>query len=325
MLEYFTYKKYKKHKAEKVREEQERLDRIREEKGKAPEDPPNVVLDPADEEFFAALISADGPAPPLPPRSELAWESSSEVPRSAEQSAAGSADETGSDAPGEGDKKGKKEKRKKGKGPSSRFPFFKKKDDALLSPADVSPEEEAKEERDITRILNTLNLAADNDRAIPLSAEVSSIARRFTQILKDLANGVPTAYNDLIGLIEDRDGLLDRTFEKLPSGLQKLVMQLPEKVTSSLAPEVLAAAAKAQGVEVAKEAGLKEAAMSLLTVRGLQEMVTKPGALAAMLRSIVEALKFRFPAFMGTNLLWSVAIFRESHFPFPPFLSLDSS
>lgn len=318
MLEYFTYKKYKQHKAEKAREEQERLDRIREEKGKAPEDPPNVVLDPADEEFFAALISADGPAPPLPPRSELAWESSAEVPRSGEQSAAGSADEASSAAE-KSDKDDKKDKKKKTKKrPRSMIPFFKKKDENLLSPADVSPEEEAKEERDISRILRTLNLAADKDRAIPLSAEVSSIAHRFTQILKDLANGVPTAYNDLIRLIEDRDGLLDRTFEKLPSGLQKLVMQLPEKVTSSIAPDVLAAAAKAQGVEVAKEAGLKEAAMSLLTVRGLQEMVTKPGALAAMLRSIVEALKLRFPAFMGTNLLWSVAIFRESL----PFRSL---
>lgn len=324
MLEYFTYKKYKKHKAEKAREEQERLDRIREEKGKAPEDPPNVVLDPADEEFFAALISADGPAPPLPPRGELAWESSAEVPRSGEQSAAGSTDETSTAEEG---KEGKKDKKKKKKGRRSMIPFFKKKDDELLVPADVSPAEEAKEERDITRILRTLNLAADNDRAIPLTAEASNVARRFTQILKDLANGVPTAYNDLIKLVEDRDGLLDRTFEKLPSGLQKLVMQLPEKVTSSLAPEVLAAAAKAQGVEVAKEAGLKEAAMSLLTVRGLQEMVTKPGALAAMLRSIVEALKFRFPAFMGTNLLWSVAIFGQFlHFPlFSSLLSLDGS
>src|SRR5690606_24956614 len=112
MLEYFTYKKYKKHKAEKAREEQERLDRIREEKGKAPEDPPNVVLDPADEEFFAALISADGPAPPLPPRSELAWESSTEVPRSGEQSAAGSTDEASSAAE-KSDRDEKKDKKKK--------------------------------------------------------------------------------------------------------------------------------------------------------------------------------------------------------------------
>lgn len=316
MLEYFTYKKYRQHKETKAREEKEKADKIREEKGKAPEDPPNVVLGPDDESFLEALIAADGPAPPLPPRPEIAWESSSEV-RGSEENSAESADEATPGASDEGrkeaksDKEGdKKDKKKKHR---SIYGLFKKKDDTL-KPEAVSPEEEAKEERDISRILRTLNIASVGDRAVSLTPDVSALAQRFTLILKDLTAGVPTAYNDLIKLIEDRDGLLDRTFAKLPSSLQKLVMQLPDKVTASIAPEVLAAAAKAQGVEVEGEKGLREAAMSLLTVRGLQEMVTKPGALAGMLRSIVEALKLRFPAFMGTNLLWSVAIFRRFYF-----------
>ena len=313
MLEYFTYKKIKKHKEEKAREKKATEDLIREQKGKAPEEPRNVVLAPDDESFLEALISADGPAPPLPPRPELTWEESSVVRRSGEVSPASSVDE-GTPAAEEGDKDGKKEeakdKKDKKKKHRSILPFFKKKDDTL-KPEAVSPEEEAKEERDISRILRTLNLAPEGDRAVSLTPDISAVAHRFTLILKDLAAGVPTAYGDLVRLIEDRDNLLDKTFAKLPSSLQKLVMQLPDKVTASIAPDVLAAAAKAQGVEVATEAGLKEAAMSLLTVRGLQEMVTKPGALAGMLRSIVEALKLRFPAFMGTNLLWSVAIFCE--------------
>lgn len=313
MLEYFTYKKIKKHKEEKARERKATEDLAREQKGKAPEEPGNVVLAPDDESFFEALISADGPAPPLPPRPELTWEESSVVHRSRDVSPADSADEA-TPAAEEADKDAKKDeagdKKDKQKKHRSKLPFFRKKNDSL-KPDAVSPDEEAKEERDISRILRTLNLASDGDRAVSLTPDISSVAHRFTLIVKDLAAGVPTAYGDLVRLIEDRDNLLDKTFAKLPSSLQKLVMQLPEKVTANIAPDVLAAAAKAQGVEVAAEGGLKEAAMSLLTVRGLQEMVTKPGALAGMLRSIVEALKLRFPAFMGTNLLWSVAIFRE--------------
>lgn len=326
MLEYFTHKKIKKHKEAKAREKKATEDLARQEKGKAPEEPRNVVLAPDDKSFLEALISADGPAPPLPPRPELTWEESSVVRRSGEVSAE-SADE---EAPAAemGDKDGKKdeanEKKDKKNKQRSILPFFRKKDDTL-KPEPVSADEEAKEERDISRILRTLNLASENDRAVSLTPDVSAVAHRFTLILKDLVAGVPTAYQDLVRLIEDRDSLLDRTFARLPSSLQKLVMQLPDKVTASIAPDVLAAAAKAQGVEVAAEAGLKEAAMSLLTVRGLQEMVTKPGTLAGMLRSIVEALKLRFPAFMGTNLLWSVAIFCEfapRPYPLPPSILL---
>ncbi|SPN97685.1 uncharacterized protein DNG_01198 [Cephalotrichum gorgonifer] len=319
MLEYFG-RKSKQHKEEKAKEEKAKGDKIREEKGKAPEAPPDEVLAPEDEEFLRALISAEGPAPPLPPRTDIVWESSSDLHVSAENSPAGSGDEgeatataAAAAAPQDEEATGKKEKKTKTK--RSRLailPFFKKKDHdsaATLAPADVSPAEEAREEKDLSRILSTLSLAAHGDRAVSLTPDVSALSRRFTLILKDLANGVPTAYGDLVGLIEDRDGLLERTFEKLPSSLQKLVMQMPDKVTASIAPEVLAAAAKAQGVEVAAEAGLKEAAMSLMTVKGLKEMVTKPGAVAGMLRSIVNALKLRFPAFLGTNVLWSVAVF----------------
>ncbi|KAI1196752.1 hypothetical protein F5X97DRAFT_304256 [Nemania serpens] len=180
-----------------------------------------------------------------------------------------------------------------------------------------SPPEAVHETSDLARILDDLNLSARNNRAISLSSESAAMARRFTQVLKDLTNGVPTAYDDLIALLEDRDGLLARNYEKLPSGLKRLVAQLPEKLTTSLAPELLAAAAEAQGLHASQKAGMmkeegggfKAAAKGYLSPASLRDLVTKPGAVAGLLKGIVNALKTRFPAFVGTNVLWSLAVF----------------
>jgi hypothetical protein len=45
--------------------------------------------------------------------------------------------------------------------------------------------------------------------------------------------------------------------------------------------------------------------------QNLLELVTKPGALVGMLRAIVSALQTRWPAFIGVNVIWSVALFCE--------------
>ncbi|KAI1300926.1 hypothetical protein F5Y03DRAFT_221982 [Xylaria venustula] len=174
-----------------------------------------------------------------------------------------------------------------------------------------SSSEADKEKTEMARVLDDLDLSAKNNRAFSLSSESADMARRFTQVLKDLVNGVPTAYGDLVSLLEDRDGILARTFDKLPSSLKKLVAQLPEKLTSSLAPEILAVAAEAQGLSVAegKEGGLKGAGKKFLTPSNLHDLVTRPGAIAGLLKGIVNALKTRFPAFVGTNVLWSLAVF----------------
>ncbi|KAI1446368.1 hypothetical protein F5Y02DRAFT_382687 [Annulohypoxylon stygium] len=176
--------------------------------------------------------------------------------------------------------------------------------------APTDPEQEAqKEEADMAHVLEDLNLAASTDnKAFSLSKESAETLRKFTQVLKDLVNGVPTAYQDLVKLIEDRDGVLARSYEKLPKSLKKLVAQLPDKLTSSLAPELLAVAAEAQGLKVEEEAG-KEGAKKLLSPGNLMELVTKPGAVVGLLKGIVNALKTRFPAFIGTNVLWSMAVF----------------
>ena len=174
-----------------------------------------------------------------------------------------------------------------------------------------SSSEASKEKTDLARVLDDLDLSAKNNRAFSLSTESADMARRFTQVLKDLVNGVPTAYGDLTALLDDRDGVLARTFDKLPNSLKKLVAQLPEKLTSSLAPELLAVAAEAQGLsaEEGAKGGLKGAAKKFLTPANLHDLVTKPGALVGLLKGIVNALKTRFPAFVGTNVLWSLAVF----------------
>jgi hypothetical protein len=45
---------------------------------------------------------------------------------------------------------------------------------------------------------------------------------------------------------------------------------------------------------------------------GLKDLIGKPGAIAAMLRSVMVFLRARFLAFMGMNVLWSLALFGES-------------
>ena len=56
---------------------------------------------------------------------------------------------------------------------------------------------------------------------------------------------MPTAYHDLESLLTNSEDQLQGMFKGMPSFIQKLVEKLPEKFTSHLGPEVLAAAAEA--------------------------------------------------------------------------------
>jgi len=193
-----------------------------------------------------------------------------------------------------------------------------------LEPKKDVPKTEAEDEKDdISRILEDLNLSASNNRAFSLSAESQNLVKQFTVVLKDIVNGVPTAYDDLVTLLNDSQGTLARSYEHMPSYLKKLITTLPNKLTSTLAPELLAVATEAQmhlngGVPVEGAAradssgGLKGAAKGLIGSVGLKELVTKPGAVVKLLKAIMNALKLRWPAFMGTNVLLSLALFGKS-------------
>lgn len=335
MLEYFTYRKVKKHKAQKEARKEaeeeakrqagsarddddildERADQLDKRHGKqraraddgdhsdssAARTPP--VLQPDDESFLEELLAGDddGPAPPLPPRhylDEFDWPSDNDAASTSELTKKEAVVKTVDRA----------EKK------PSRFSLLftkHKKAEEGLRPEGVPPEEGERETEDLGRVLDRLNLSAKNNKVI--STGSSEVLRDFTQVFKDLVNGVPTAYDDLAKLIEDRDGTLSRGFDKLPSSLKKLVTQLPDKITGSLAPEILAAAAGAQGIKAEPDGGLKGTAKKILMPHNLAELVTKPGAIVGMLRAIVEVLKTRWPAFIGMNVIWSVALSRRVH------------
>ncbi|KAK6379379.1 hypothetical protein LTS17_006297 [Exophiala oligosperma] len=188
---------------------------------------------------------------------------------------------------------------------------------ANLKKADEEDSEEVKEakreEEDMTIVLERLNLAAINNRVFSISDETQELLQKFNLVFKDLINGVPTAYDDLEKLLTNGDRQLQKTFNSLPAFLQKLIEKLPETMTKGLAPEIMAAAAERaskSGMNVGN-AGKAAAAASKLGFKtpSLKELTGKPAAIAGMLRSIIGYLRARFPAFMGANVLWSLALF----------------
>lgn len=165
-----------------------------------------------------------------------------------------------------------------------------------------------------------MNLSAVNNRAFSVSDETQELLQQFNQIFKDLINGVPTAYNDLESLLTNGDQQLQKSFNKLPTFLQKLVQQLPDKVTEKLGPEIAAAAAEKadkSGVNMANAGKAAAVASKMgLKVPSLKNLVGTPAAIAGMLRSIMTYLQTKFPALLGMNVLWSMALFRM--IPPPP-------
>ncbi|KAG9257352.1 uncharacterized protein F5Z01DRAFT_383382 [Emericellopsis atlantica] len=345
MLEYFTYKKVKKNRDAKKARENEATRALEERNSnvttpvdlnnngsssRPTHDPATPILDRSDERFLQEILSEDGDPPALPERPlavpDLEWQSDdakSLDPRKINKSRQKKEREEQKRKEKEQrakDRENNKDKEHQELKPGRLSVLFSKaksktgddKTSPAASPAvtpgdtSLSEEEEQREANDLGRVLERLNLKAKNNKV--LAGDNADLLARFTQIFKDLANGVPTAYDDLVKLISDRDGTINKGFEKLPSSLQKLVTQLPEKLTNSLAPEILAAAAKSQGVQFNAEGGLKEATKKMLVPQNILELATKPGALVGMLRAIVTALKTRWPAFIGVNVLWSVAL-----------------
>ncbi|KAG9784934.1 hypothetical protein ABEF93_001309 [Exophiala dermatitidis] len=171
-----------------------------------------------------------------------------------------------------------------------------------------------REEEDMTIVLERLNLAAVNNRVFSISDETQELLQKFNLVFKDLVRGVPTAYDDLESLLTNGDRQLQKTFNSLPGFLQKLIEKLPESVTKGFAPEIMAAAAeRAQksGVNMDKAGKAAAAASKMAGMKtpSLKELAAKPAAITGMLRSIINFLRARFPAFMGANVLWSLALF----------------
>lgn len=153
-------------------------------------------------------------------------------------------------------------------------------------------------------------MSAVNNRAFSLSKESQVLVQKFTVILKDIVNGVPTAYDDLVKLLDESSDVLQKNYKHLPSYLQKLIKTLPAKMSSTLGPEILATAAvAAEGANHSKHGG-----RSGLRIPSLKDLVTKPGAVVGILKAIMNFLKLRWPAFLGTNVLFSLGLFGMCHY-----------
>jgi hypothetical protein len=204
--------------------------------------------------------------------------------------------------------------------------------DHLLAAAEASKSTEQteaeKETQDLTKILEELNLSAVNNRVFSFSKESEELLQKFTLVLKDIVNGAPTAYNDLEKLFTDYDTQLKKMYGSLPPFLQNFVKSLPAKLTAGLGPELLAASAEKPGFDAkqraagegSKSKSKKSRLPGVPKIPSLKQLVSAQGAVATALRSIVNFLKFRFPALAtGTNLIMSLAVFRKSSPSFPNF------
>lgn len=213
------------------------------------------------------------------------------------------------------EKKGKEKESKEKKKDKVTEKDKKKLADDLHSAAEAAKSAEqkelAKEEQDITEILDQLNLSAVNNRVFSFSKESEELFSKFKLVLKDIINGAPTAYNDLEQLFTDYEKTLKKMYGNLPPFLQNLVKSLPTKVTAALGPELMAAQAEKPGFD-AKQKGTASGAKSAFkkaNIPSLKSLVSAEGAVATMLRSILNFLKLRFPAVMtGTNVVMSLAV-----------------
>ncbi|KAI9858353.1 MAG: hypothetical protein M1824_004374 [Vezdaea acicularis] len=305
MLEYFNYKKVKQHRAEKV--------------AKTP------VLSETDEQFLERMVSPEpeSAVPQQPFPSDVAGDPTGNDAQliTREISTPDALVEEPKEVHGKHQSKNKEKEKK-----TNRFSFLQRvatkknkkhaQEDGLTPNSAVNQSEATKEEQDLADVLESLNLQAEKNRAFALSPASQELVQKFTFVLKDLVNGVPTAYDDLTHLLDNSQAQLQKSFNSLPPFIQKLVKSLPTKLTGSLAPEVLAAASEAQGFAAADVGagaaggGFSEMAAKAATkLPSLKELVTKPGAIVAMLKSIMNVLKLRWPAFMGANVLWSLALF----------------
>lgn len=194
-------------------------------------------------------------------------------------------------------------------------------------------EKEEKEKKELTSILDRLDLSAVNNRLFSISKDTQHLMDEFTLVLKDIIDGAPTAYEDLERFLSRSEGKLNQLFKEMPPFVQTLVKTLPTKLTSSLAPEVMAAMSAKPGFDAANlESSGANANANVKTnvdtasnpttkaststkskksrIPSLKKLVSEQGAVASMLRSTLNFLKLRFPTFVtGTNMLMSIAVF----------------
>ncbi|KAI9727961.1 MAG: hypothetical protein M1828_005366 [Chrysothrix sp. TS-e1954] len=194
--------------------------------------------------------------------------------------------------------------------PSTTFPTFgKSKDnkDSETSPAE-SKEEAARETRDISSVLSGLNLATLNNRVVSLSDDSKKLVHQFNLILRDIVNGVPTAYDDLEKFLTQRQGQIEKLYKTMPPFVQALIVGLPARMLAASKSKGATGAQSTQAnQQPSKGKPTKKKTSYIPTLRNL---VAQKGAIAGMLQSTVTFLETRFPMVLaGTNVLMSLAVF----------------
>ncbi|KAG9667873.1 hypothetical protein KCU95_g17597, partial [Aureobasidium melanogenum] len=189
-----------------------------------------------------------------------------------------------------------------------------------------SPESKEQDEREVSVLLDRLNLSAINNRVFSFSDQSQRLYSEFTLILKDIVNGAPTAWEDLETLLKENEKHLEQMFKNMPPFVQTLVKSLPAKFASSMGPEIMAMAGDKPGNDLKKQMEAASTASSSASasaanpylknkkqkrkVPNIKDLASSKGTVTSMLTNIVNFLKVRFPAFVtGTNVVMSLAVF----------------
>merc|ERR1712070_309559 len=188
-----------------------------------------------------------------------------------------------------------------------------------------------KQEREVSVLLDKLDMSSIT-RVFSFSAETQKIYARFSDILRDTMNGGPTAYEDLEKLMREAGPTLEKQFYSMPPFVQTLVKSLPAKLGTTLGPELMAAASEKPGADMQarmkaasqkRDEGSTDPATSVpestgegstektkRRVPGLKRLVGEQGAVASILRNVVNFLQTRFPFLASTtNVVMSLAVF----------------
>ncbi|CAE7228580.1 unnamed protein product [Rhizoctonia solani] len=195
----------------------------------------------------------------------------------------------------------------------------------------TTPEPElTKEQRDLAEVLDSLDMQAGSQGIAFTTPDTRALLQQFTQIIKDIITGVPTAYNDLIEFLESSSTQLSKEWNSLPSSFQKLIRSLPLGIPPDVFASMTAGAAAAVPTAAADSApkastgfASKLNPMSMFTKTNpttgakshtlpspgkIKDLLGTGGGIATIFRSIITFLKTRFPMLAGTNALMSMGL-----------------
>jgi len=203
------------------------------------------------------------------------------------------------------------------------------------APTEPKPEL-TKEQRDLAEVLDSLDMQAGKQGTAFTTPVTRALLHRFTQILKDIVSGVPTAYNDLIEFLDASSMHLSKEWNSLPASFQKLIRSLPLGIPPDVFAAMTAAAAAptaggpattstVAGPSTPKPSGLasKLNPMSMFTKTNPQtgahshtlpspsqvkQFLGTGGGISTLLRSVITFLRARFPMLAGTNALMSIGL-----------------